>query len=93
MKKYRIKETGVVVEMPTGLHCYYIGANGFKLSDLKDLGLTVEELVPEKKKALAYVTKDGLLRFIVNDSLEQRYTDANELWTRQECFDIEGRDL
>lgn len=69
--KYRIKETGVIVEKPLGLHCYYIGQDSYKPDDLKALGLTLEPYVEPVKKLYAYknITTEEVIFKTDDDSI------------------------
>lgn len=66
--KFKIKETGVELELRGP---YFFAQNGGFYSDnaLKDLGLTLEEIKPEKKKLYAYIQSNGNVTFSAIQSL------------------------
>jgi len=51
------------------------------------------QLVPEKKKALAYSASNGVLIFIIEGSKDYEAMEKSSHYTRQECFDIESSDV
>jgi len=96
MRTFKIKETGVVLESDEyGTYLYTRDHKGVAVDYIKAMGLTLEEipseqLVPEKKKALAYVYPNGEVHHVVEGSLAHVARNNDKNYTRQECFDIES---
>ena len=86
MKKYRIKETGVILTFDGHARYKLENTNGFSFGsfDLEALGLTIEEMKPEVKKLYAYQRDTGEVFFLPNQDARSMYGR----YSRTEQYDI-----